>query len=171
MNTITGATTSESVDDFKTRIRSIKYTCTPNNIVSNITRLGLSSNIRVIPDFTAFPTGDQRDTELDLSAHGIAGNFGNFGVLDLKLRYKCFSVVLIAPVIDPISFADADSYLDTNTWLGTEARVLDTLTINSIQALIKEKSPLGSAWRLLIKDFTPPTAVGNLASQQASLNS
>ena len=164
---IGGVDTEETDQDFRNRIQRIKYTCSIENIKDNARSVSLIQDIEIIPDFDAFPRGDEIAELVDFSAKG---RFGNYGPLDLKKRHKCFSVLIEAPIRRPLSFLDKDTFLDKNAFLDREDRLLDALTISAMQTLIRGKSPAGSGHRLLIKGFSGEP-VGDEASQENALNS
>lgn len=158
----------ESNLDFSNRIRRIKYNRTHENIIENVRSVLGVTDVRVVDDYDAsfLDNTDQRATIVNINQ----SEYGNIGPLDFKKRWNCFSVIIDTPDRPPFNFFDSDSYYDSNAWYDQQERNFNQLLANIIFDLIKLKAPAGKGFRLLVKDFSSSTVIGDEANQQKVLN-
>ena len=162
-------TVQESNTDFARRISRIKYTRTKENIIANVVSvLGFTEvEVRNDEDQANFFSGasDKRAVNVDLGTE----SFGLYGPLDLKLRRKCFSVLLRTPIPNPLSYYDDSFFFDDGAFMDTRENIINNAIIEVLKTLIKQKAPAGAGFRILVKDFTG-IPVGTEAEQEAELN-
>ena len=167
----TGDIKPETLVSWANRVRRIKYNRTSANILRNLESVAPIFNAKVVldyPDGVLTATGDNRTD--DLEADYPSASWGNYGPLDKKKRFKCFSVVIEFPIPPPLSLLDDEYFLDDNAYLDDRSRIFDERTAFAIKALVGRKAPAGAGWRLLIKGFDGVT-VGTEAEQETELNS
>ena len=161
---------NETDENFANRIRRIKYNRTKANIINNVQSVIGLTDVQVRNDIEngSFLEGVQDKRALKVNISG--DEYGNYGPLDLKLRHNCFSVLVETPVPPPLAHYDDNSFYDDAAFMDERARIFDASTAQVIKTLIKQKSPAGAGFRLLIKGFTGLT-IGNEQSQEDELNS
>ena len=167
----TGSVAQETLVAWANRLRRIKYNRTAANILLNLESVAPIFNAQVkwdYPDGVLTETGDKRSDTLD--ADYPPANWGNFGPLDLKKRFNCFSVVIEFPVPPPDSFYDDNRFFDDEAFMDDRIRTFDQRTAFAVKQLIGQKVPAGCGWRLLVKNFTGIT-IGGEDSQERDLNS
>lgn len=166
----------ESDTSYRLRIRSLKYNVTKENIRQAVLGIEGVEEVEIRDDFTG-----HFDAEADLSFP----EFGNRGPLGLQNVKGCFSVLVTPEAAMPVDPNDptgpqhtAHSFLGdflgmtfisgTITPSSTGGSVV-SLNENDLLALIQQKAPAGSGYRLLIKGATDKN-VGNLQNQSNELN-
>ena len=159
----------ESDINFANRVQRIKYNLTKQNIIDNVISVLGITNVIVKNDseMESFFEGvqDKRASTVDLGGE----SYGNYGPLDLNLRNKCFSVMIEVVEQPPESFYDDGKFYNDGTFMGSKAITLDDAIVEVIKTLIKQKSPAGAGFRILVKDFTGLN-IGTEAEQEKELN-
>ena len=166
----TGSLTEETLVAWSNRIRRLKYNRTSANILLNLESVAPIFNAQVKWDYPSgvlTETGDKLSDNLD-SLYPTA-QWGNFGPLDLKKRFNCFSVVIEFPVPPPLAHFDDQEFFDDLAFMDTRDRTFDDNTAYQVKQLIGQKVPAGCGWRLLVKGFTGET-IGTEAEQEKDLN-
>ena len=160
----------ETLENWANRVRRIKYNRTSANILLNLESITPILNAEVVwdyPDGVLTGSGDKRTD--DLLTDYPAVDWGNYGPLDMKKRFRCFSVVLETPIPPPLAHFDNKQFFDDGAFMDTRIRTFDDNTAFAIKELVKKKCPAGSSFRLLVKGFTGLT-IGDEASQELDIN-
>ena len=166
----TGSVAQETLVAWANRIRRLKYNRTAANILLNLESVAPIFNAQVkwdYPDGILTETGDKRSDTLD--ADYPPANWGNFGPLDLKKRFNCFSLVIEFPVPPPLAHFDDQEFFDDRSFMDTRDRTFDQNTAYAVKQLVSQKVPAGCGWRMLVKGFNGAT-IGSEAEQEKELN-
>ena len=159
---------TETEEAFQNRVRRIKYNRTAENISDNILSVVSVIGSRVVNDYDAsFLEGDADKRSATVNIDGE--EYGNYGPLDLKRRWNCFSVLIDTPIRPPLAFYNKEAFYDNRAFYDQRERVFNEGVANVVKTLIKQKSAAGKGFRLLIKGFKG-LDVGTEAQQEADLN-
>ena len=176
------ASLAEADRDFQNRIRRIKYNRTIENLKTELAPVIGNIHVDVKPDFdanflSATGASDRRSETVFNGTHNSkkvtinSVEYGNYGPLDFYKRKNCFSILLNVSIREPHSFFDNDEFFDNSAFYDTRSRTFLEGQIPVLQALIKQKAPAGSGWRILAAGFDGSVdSTTTLATQQQGIN-
>ena len=173
---------AEADANFQNRIRNIKFNRTNQNIINNLLPVTGNVSVKVEPDFDAnfLDASGASDKRAETVYSGTIGqktvtiggaSYGNYGPLDYLKRKNCFSVLLDVTIREPHSFFNDDEFYNALAFYDERSRTFLAGQFPVLQALIKQKAPAGSGWRILAKGFDGTVdSAQTLAKQQEGIN-